>query len=68
MENINCMKWETEYEIEKMKLGKRSSHSPVVFKHHCSLETHLKEKSNTWAFVFFKKFQDNSDMHLEFKK
>ena len=28
----------------------------------------LEEKSNTWAFVFFKKFQDNSDMDLEFKK
>ena len=26
------------------------------------------EKSNTWAFSLFKKFQDNSDMHLEFKK
>ena len=26
------------------------------------------EKSNTWAFVFFKKFQDNSDMHLDCKK
>ena len=25
------------------------------------------KKSNTWAFVFFKKFQDNSDMHLDFK-
>ena len=27
-------------------------------------------KSNTWAFVFFKKFQDNSDMHvhMDFKK
>jgi len=27
----------------------------------------LEEKSNTWAFVFFKKFQDNSDKHLDFK-
>ena len=24
--------------------------------------------SNTWAFVFFKKFQGNSDMHINFKK
>ena len=27
-----------------------------------------RKKSNTWAFVFFKKFQDNSDVHLDFKK
>ena len=27
-----------------------------------------KKKRNTWAFVFFKKFQDNSDMHMDFKK
>ena len=26
-----------------------------------------KKKSNTCAFVFFKKFQDNSAMHLDFK-
>ncbi|KAB0348165.1 hypothetical protein FD754_013022 [Muntiacus muntjak] len=26
------------------------------------------EKSNTWSFVFFKKFQDNSDIHLDFSK
>ena len=26
------------------------------------------EKRNTWAFVFFKEFQHNSDMHLDFKK
>ena len=25
-------------------------------------------KSNTWTFVFFKKFQDNSNVHLDFKK
>ena len=28
----------------------------------------LEKKSNIWAFVFFKKFQDNSGMHLDFKK
>ena len=50
------------------------SYSPVVFKHDCSLETYLelwqkkKKKSNTWAFAFFQKFQDNSDMLLDFKK
>jgi len=27
-----------------------------------------KKNSNVWPFVFFKKFQDNSDMHLDFKK
>ena len=38
-------KWNgrTEYEIEKVKLdkSKRSSYSPVVFKHGCLLESHL---------------------------
>ena len=28
----------------------------------------LEEKSSIWAFLFFKKFQDNSDVHLDFKK
>ena len=50
------------------KLDKRSSYSPVVFKHDCSLETYQELwENNTWAFVFFKKFQDDSDMHLDFK-
>ena len=26
------------------------------------------KKSNAWAFVFFKEFQNNSDIHLDFKK
>ena len=56
----------------KLDKNKRSSFSPVVFKHDCSLETYLefwrKKKINTWAFGFFKKFQDNSDMHMDFKK
>ena len=56
----------------KLDKSKRSSYSPVVFKHGCSLETYLKlwpKKKNSWAFVFFKKCQDNSDdMHLDFKK
>ena len=36
----------------------------------CSLEIFLEpwEKSNTWAFIFFKNFQVYSDMHLNFKK
>ena len=33
-----------------------------------SISGTLEEKNNTWALVFFKKFQDNSDMHLDFKK
>ena len=50
-----------------------SSYNRVVFKHGCLLETYLglwrkKKKSNTWPFVFFEKFPDNSDMHLDFKK
>ena len=55
----------------KLDESKRSSYSPAVFKHGYSLETSgvlVKKKSETWAFVFFKKFQDNSDMHLNFKK
>ena len=39
------------------KSKKKSSYTLVVFKHGCSLETHLvlwREKSNIWAFVFFK--------------
>ena len=54
----------------KLDKSKRCSYSTVVFKHGCSLETSgvLREKSNTWAFVFFKKFQDNSNMHMDFKK
>ena len=59
------MRWKKWCNLDK---SKRSSYSPVVFKHGCSLETFLVEKSNTWASVFFKKFQDNSDMHLDFKK
>ena len=44
-------------------------YSPVAFKHGCSLETSgaLVKKSNTWAFVFFKKLQDNSDVHLDIR-
>ena len=60
------MKWEWN------KLGKikRSPYSPAVFKHGCLLETSgvLEKKINTWVFIFYKKFQDNSDMHLDFKK
>ena len=53
---------------KKQDKSKRSSYSPFVFKHGCSLEIHLEKKSNTWAFVVFKKFQDNSDTYLDFKK
>ena len=52
----------------KLDKSKSSSCSPV-FKYDCTLETwSCGGKSNTWALVFFKKFQDNSDMYLDFKK
>ena len=52
----------------KLDKSKSPSYSPV-FKYDCSLEPwSYGGKSNTWAFVFFKKFQDNSDMYLDFKK
>ena len=46
--------------------------SPVVF-NMAAHQKHIqssgeKKKSNTWAFVFFEKFQGNSDMHLDFKE
>ena len=69
------MKWENwiwnRKNETKLDKGKRSSYSPVVFKHDCSLETYLElwsKKNNIWAFVFFRNFQDNYDTHLDFKK
>ena len=44
---------------------------PVVFKHGCLLELHLelwRKKSISRHLYFFRKFQDNSNVHLEFKK
>ena len=55
----------------KQTKSKGSSYSPAVFKHSWSLETYLEvwsKISNNWAFIVFKKFQDNTDMHLDFKK
>ena len=48
----------------------KDHNNPVVFKHDFSFETYLElwRKKNAWAFVFFKKFQDNSDMHLDLKQ
>jgi len=63
--NMKQIKW------NKQDKSKRLSYSPVVFKHGCSLEAYLelwRKNSNTWAFEFLKKFQDNSDMLLDFKK
>ena len=40
-------------------LQKAFPNNPVIFKHGCSLELHLKlwgKKNNTWALVFLKKF------------
>ena len=57
----------------KQEKSKRYSYSPVVFKDGFSLETHLevcwkkKKKPSIWAFVAFKKFQNNPDMPLNFK-
>ena len=56
--------------MKQLDKSKRSSYSPVVFKHDCSLESTsgaLEKKSNNWAFVLSRKFQDNSNMHLDFK-
>jgi len=44
---------------------------PTVFKHGCSLETYLelwRKKKQYLGFGIFQKIQDNSDMHLGFKK
>ena len=63
--NMKQKKW------NKLDKSKRSSYSPVVFKYDCSLETYLElwtKKAIAEHFVFFKKFQDNSDMHLDFNK
>ena len=51
----------------KLDESKRSAYSPVVFKHCCSLETH-QELWRKEALIFFKKFQDNFDIHMDFKK
>ena len=62
--NMKQKKW------NKLDKSKRSSYSPV-FKYDCSLETYLElwtKKAIPEHFVFFKKFQDNSDMHLDFNK
>jgi len=52
--------------------SKRSSYSPFFFFKTWVLVTNisgnLEEKSKTWACVCYKKFQDNPDMHLDFKK
>ena len=56
------MRGNTEYEIEKVKLdkSKRSSYSPVVFRHDCSLETHLelwRKKAIPECLYFSKNFK-----------
>ena len=59
-------------EWNKLDKSKRSSYNSVVFKHDCLLETYQelwrKKKKQYLALYFFKKFQDNFDMHLDFKK
>ena len=57
--------------LNKLDKSKRSSYTPVVFKHDCSLETYLelwRKKAIPEHLHVSKKSQDNSDMHLDFKK
>ena len=57
--NMKKKKW------NKLDKSKRSSCSPVLFRHDCSLKdiwSFGEEKSGIWAFVFFKKFQGNSNI------
>ena len=60
---VICCVWER----NKLVKSKRSLFSPVVFKHGCLLQTYL-ELWRKKVFVFFKIFQHNSDMPLDFKK
>ena len=67
------MKWRAEYEIKKgnkLDESKRSSYSPTVFKHDCSLEMYLElcRKKAIPGNCIFQKFQDSSDTHLNFRK
>ena len=64
-------KWNgnTEYEIEKVnKLDKsrKSSYSPVAFKHGCLLKAHLEpcRKKSIPEHLYF---SENSNIHLDFK-
>ena len=61
--NMKEKKW------NKLGKSKRSSYSLCVFKHGCSLESiwNSGDKNNTWAFVCFKKLQNNSNIHMDFK-
>ena len=56
----------------KLNKSKRLSYSLIDFKCDCSLETYLdlwrKKKKQYLGICIFQKFQDNSDMHLDFKK
>ena len=59
----------TEYEIEKVnKLdkSKKSSYSPVVFKHGCLLKAHLEpwRKKSIPEHLYF---SENSNIHMDFK-
>ena len=62
--NMKFKKW------NKLDTSKTLSYSPVVFKHGCSLETYLEfwRKKLYLGICIFQKFQDNSDIHLDFKK
>ena len=62
--NMKKKKW------NKLDKSKRSSCSPVVFKHDCSLETSgaLEKNKQYSSICIFLKLQDNSDTDLDFKK
>ena len=61
--NMKQEKWKT--------LDKLKDHYIVqLFLKMAAIKTHLKlwKKKNTWVFVFFKNFRDNSNVPLDFKK
>ena len=62
--NMKQKKW------NKLDKSKRSSYSPVVFKHAFSLEAQLELwiKKQYLDIFIFQNFQENSDMRLDFKK
>ena len=51
----------------KLDKSKRSAYSPVVFKHDYSLETYMELwRKKQYLSIYI--FQDNSDIHLDFKE
>ena len=50
------------------KLDKSKNHHIVQLFLNMDAHGALEKNHNTWAFLFFRKFQDNSDMHVDSKK